>query len=210
MPDRWDCVRENTEWVCKSTVVANTKEAIIILTAKEIGPEDSLAAYESHLKTPRMVPDAQGRPQKSVIKSVVSRKIAQHTWLDGLQLGSEIPSYYTRYLATVKSRLAILVTFSAHQRYFTKYSGDFFKAVNSLRIVANSDLLNPSATSSLELGGSEQIGPGQVPGFGSPLQVPDLDTLPSEPSGAPRNQQLLFLIGIIIAVAGIFIFLKRK
>ena len=35
--------------------------------------------------------------------------INDHPWLDGLHLNSEIPGYYTRYLATIKDQLAILV-----------------------------------------------------------------------------------------------------
>ena len=51
-----------------------------------------------------------------------------------MHLGSEIPNYYTRYLAAVKGRVAVLVTFSAHKKYYTKYSGQFFEAIKTLRV----------------------------------------------------------------------------
>ncbi|MCB0408169.1 MAG: hypothetical protein KDD34_08200, partial [Bdellovibrionales bacterium] len=51
-------------------------------------------------------------------------------------------AYYTRYLATIKDRIAILVTFSAHKAHYTKYSNDFIKAIDSLIVVADKKLLN--------------------------------------------------------------------
>ncbi len=53
-----------------------------------------------------------------------------------MHLGSEIPHYYTRYLATVKGKIAVLVTFSAHKLHYTKYSSEFFRAIKSLRVIA--------------------------------------------------------------------------
>ena len=49
MPDAWKCNLEQTEWVCRSELNKEAKEAIIILTAKEVGPTDSLQLYEGHL-----------------------------------------------------------------------------------------------------------------------------------------------------------------
>ena len=74
-----------------------------------------------------------------------------------MHLGSEVPYYYTRYLATVKVQIAILVTFSAHQRYYTKYSNDFFKAILSLRVNAPNKIgtgLAPMRPGSESLGAS--------------------------------------------------------
>ena len=53
-----------------------------------------------------------------------------------MHLGSEIPHYYTRYLATIKGNISVLVTFSAHKLFYTKYSNEFFRAIKSLRVIA--------------------------------------------------------------------------
>ena len=53
-----------------------------------------------------------------------------------MHLGSEIPHYYTRYLATLKGNIAVLVTFSAHKLFYSKYSSEFFRAIKSLRVLA--------------------------------------------------------------------------
>ncbi|RYZ85297.1 MAG: outer membrane protein assembly factor, partial [Proteobacteria bacterium] len=50
-------------------------------------------------------------------------------------LSSEVQNYFTRYLASIKGRIAVLVTFSAHKQFYTKYSQDFFKAVSTLRVI---------------------------------------------------------------------------
>ena len=45
--------------------------------------------------------------------------------MDGFHKSSEIQNYLTRYLATTKDRIAVLITFSAHTLYYSKYSQDF-------------------------------------------------------------------------------------
>src|SRR5690606_2019872 len=130
-----------TEWVCVSQFSQKSKEAIIILTAKEVGPTDTFQAYTAHLKTARTLPGPRGNPAQSKVYQVTQRQISGHPWVDGMHMGSEVTSYYTRYLATIKDRIAILVTFSAHKAHYTKYSNDFLKAIQSLRVVTSKDLL---------------------------------------------------------------------
>src|SRR5882757_6856334 len=67
LPPNWNCKLEGAEWVCENDYSKKQKEAIIILTAKEVGPSDSLAAYMSHLQTARVLPDSKGAPQKSKV-----------------------------------------------------------------------------------------------------------------------------------------------
>ena len=55
MPDTWRCNLEQTEWVCRSESLKESKEAIIILTAKEVGPTDSFQQYEDRLNSPFQV-----------------------------------------------------------------------------------------------------------------------------------------------------------
>jgi hypothetical protein len=141
LPPNWKCQREHTETVCTSRYGKKSKEAIIILTAKEAGPSDSFANYLNYLKTPKTILTKAGKPNQSKLLHVKDRNIANHKWVDGMHLGSEVTSYYTRYLATIKDRIAILVTFSAHQAHYTKYSKDFIRAIESLRVVATKDLL---------------------------------------------------------------------
>lgn len=200
LPPRWDCTLDKTEWICRSEGNGVNKEAVIILTAKEVGPGDSLAQYESFLKTPKTVSGIDGKALLSQVKQVKQIQIAGLAWVDGMHLGSEVPYYYTRYLATVKARIAILVTFSAHQRYYTKYSNDFFKAIQSLRVIAPSNLLNASGSN----------GGGVI---GAPIGIPqDIGEgeLPAEPTGSSSSKKNALLMAVLLAALGGYIFIKKK
>jgi hypothetical protein len=204
LPDQWNCNIEGTEWVCSSQNKNDAKESIIILTAKEIGPQDSFQIYETYLKTPKPVQLSNGKTVLSQVKNVRTRKINDHPWVDSLHLGSEIPGYYTRYLATIKDKIAILVTLSAHQKFYTKYSTDYFKAVESLRVIASKDLLNQKALAPIKPG-SQNLGVGGVnmPGGDNEVPVPE--------SGSSGKLDIATLGGIFLLVAALtFYFLKKR
>ena len=205
LPTQWNCNLEGTEWVCSSQNRIDSKESIIILTAKEVGPQDSFAAYERYLKTPKQLQSLKNRPVMSQVKSVRQRRINDHQWIDALHLGSEIPGYYTRYLATIKDKLAILVTLSAHQKYYTKYSNDFFKAVESLRVVASKDLFAPRVLAPVRPG-SEGLGGG----VNAPLP-PNVDMAPPPEAESSGTQQPLMVgLGLLILIIAGYLFLKKK
>ena len=66
LPQKWQCKIEGTEWVCSSTFRQQSREAVIILTAKEVGPTDNISAYEAHLKQPRLITSKAGKPTRSI------------------------------------------------------------------------------------------------------------------------------------------------
>ncbi|HEX4923349.1 MAG TPA: hypothetical protein VFV50_04655 [Bdellovibrionales bacterium] len=207
LPNRWECRLEGTEWVCSSLLRDSSREAIIILTAKEAGPSDTLEAYEAHLKTPRVIPATKGKPSRSAFKHLKRRQIGGSQWVDSMHLGSEIPNYYTRYMATVKDRLAILVTFSAHQRHYSKYSQDFHRAIESLNVIASKSLFDvtPTAPTGGLAGGGEIIGP---PGGGI-VDDSGLE-LPPEPTGGGNGMKIIAGALLIIAIGGYFVMKKRS
>ncbi len=207
LPPRWDCSSEGTEWICRSADKQEAREAIIILTAKEVGPTDSLVQYEAFLKQPKTIPGTGAKPFVSQVKDVKTRKIADHDWVDALHLGSEIPTYYTRYLATVKKNVAILVTFSAHTRYYTKYSTDFFNAIQSLKVIniqtvdKNLAPLRP---------GSETLGANISKVMPNDMITDPNGEYPDEDSEPSDTKMKLFLFGIIILAIGGYFFIKQK
>lgn len=203
LPPRWECQVEKTEWICRSDMLSSQKEAMIILTAKEVGPMDDLGQYETYLKTPKSISDTSGKPVMSKVRQVKKTSINGLEWVDGMHLDSEVPFYYTRYLATKKDRIAVLVTFSAHQRFYTKYSNDFFRAVNSLRITASPQLLAGSAGLG-GVGGGGTLGAAQ----GLPSDMED-SSFPVEPEGSAGKEGLLALAVLLLA-SGAYFFLKKK
>jgi hypothetical protein len=209
LPEKWDCTLEQTEWVCRPSSPDLAQQAIILLTAKETGPQDSLGAYQSYLQLPRMIVSRSGQPIQSEVKKVEVRNIANHPWVDGMHLASEVPHYFTRYLATTKDKIAIVVTFSAHKLHYSKFSTDFFRAAESLRVVASNSLLkgpNPSAgmgagdTFGVNTGGAFMGGDSELPAE------------PGAEDGMSMSGETRTLMGIafIVGAIGVYLFIKRR
>lgn len=205
MPDSWKCNLEQTEWVCRSEQTKESKEAIIILTAKEVGPTDSIDLYEQHLNSALPVTNRNGSPGQSQIQYKSKKvQINNQMWIDGLHLGSEVPNYFTRYFATIKDKIAILVTFSAHKMYYSKYSQDFFKSIMSLRVIASKNLLTRPDVGPVRPG-SEIIG--STIGRAMPMDMEQ----PEENSSGKSNSRLTYMaLAALIGALGLYFFFKSK
>ncbi|MGZ3809675.1 MAG: hypothetical protein ACXVCE_16455, partial [Bacteriovorax sp.] len=134
LPTGWDCALEGSEWVCQSDDKDRKKEAIIILAAKYRGEQDSLDQYQAYLKQPKSFNLPGGKTQISEAKSVAIKEINGQRWVDALHLASEVPGFYTRYLATVKDTLGIAVTFSVAKDHYDAYQDIFEKVVATLKV----------------------------------------------------------------------------
>lgn len=208
IPDRWKCVLEQTEWVCRSEDNKESKEAVIILTAKEAdGTTDTFPKYEDHLSKPITVPLRGGGTEFSkVYKKPEYIQIQSQRWLDGFHLGSEVPNYFTRYLATIKESIAVLITFSAHKDEYAKYSSDFTKAIQSLRVIASKSL-----TASGGSGGGAGMRSANDPLFGPGQALLPPEPVPGELPVKQKNKNLLYgLIAILAALVGYIIMKARK
>lgn len=204
MPETWKCNLEQTEWVCRSEQTKESKEAIIILTAKEVGPTDTLPLYEAHLNSPIQVAlRGGGTTESKIVYKAKNVQINDQPWMDSLHLGSEVPNYFTRYVATIKDKIAILVTFSAHKQYYTKYSQDFFKAVMSLRVIASKNLLAKPDLGPIRPGSETLGGP-----IGSAMPA---DMLQEEtPQSKGGNKTMLLGGALLLAALGGLIFMKAR
>lgn len=205
LPPQWKCHLEQTEWICRSQNQQKSREAIIIITAKEEGPSDSLNSYMGHLKTPRLVPNRSGQNSQSKVFHAKEYKINNQRWVDGWHLGSELPPYYTRYLATIKNKIAILVTFSAHKKYYTRYSKDFFNAIKSLRVIASKGLINrPNAGIRR---GTEKIGQPIANLMGEMMPGDLEDGLDASSEG---DSSFIYALAFLLIAIGGYLFYKKK
>ena len=139
IPDNWKCKSFGTDWVCHSVLSKKKKEAMVILTAKEAGVLDNFQQYQNFLNTPRQNIGLNKKPFTSKVLHSKQVFLNNQPWVDGFHKGSEVPAYYTRYLVTVcctnsATKLAILVTYSAHGKHYTKYAAQFLKSIKSLRV----------------------------------------------------------------------------
>ncbi|MBX2988968.1 MAG: hypothetical protein KF802_13850 [Bdellovibrionaceae bacterium] len=208
MPENWKCNLEVTEWVCRAEQGKEAKEAIIILTAKEVGPPDSFALYEQYLNKPiTLQTKVGGSSESKIVYKAKNVSINDQPWVDGLHLGSEVPNYFTRYLATIKDKIAILVTLSAHKNYYTRYSQEFFKTVMSLKVIATKNLGSRPDLGPIRPGSEGLLGPGV--GSGMPADMMDGDLTQDGGSGN-KGKGPLVLIALALAAAGGYLFMKKR
>jgi hypothetical protein len=118
VPEDWECKLEETEYICRpSGDSIESKEVLLILTAKFEGPQDSLMQYRDYLER-----DRDGDGPARVLKPPRIIQLGERQWIDATHEGSEIPNYLTRYLATVEESVAILFTASIYRASIDKYS----------------------------------------------------------------------------------------
>jgi len=134
LPAKWACSLEGAEWVCQNQDEEKRKEAIIVLAAKLKGPQDSLEQYKAYLETPKQYESIQKKPVTSEPKFTTSIDANGHPWIDSLHGDSEIPGYFTRYLATVKEDIGVLITFSVTKDKYDAYLSDIENLLKTLKV----------------------------------------------------------------------------
>ncbi len=212
MLDNWKCNLEQTEWVCRAEDPQEAKEAVIILTAKEKGPTDTFPLYESHMSSPIVTQNkAGGTMTSNIVYKSAQLKVSDQPWLDALHGNSEVQNYLTRYLATIKDQIAILVTFSAHNKYYAKHSVNFANTVKSLRVIASKDLLSRPDLGPLR-GAGETLGAGIGQAMPADLLASE-DGSSQSKKGIFKNKMVLGLIILLLALLlyiGLKIYQKKK
>ena len=134
LPPGWKCILEGSEYVCQSNNADRKKEAIIILAAKKRGPQDDIPQYQAYLKQPKTYNLPGAKTQRSEPKFVETNNVNGQQWVDALHLASEVPGFYTRYLATTKADIGVAVTFSVTKSLYSAYKDMFEKVIQSMRV----------------------------------------------------------------------------
>ncbi len=207
LPPQWQCNLEGAEWVCQSTNDSKKRDAIIVLAAKLKGDQDSLDQYLAYLKAPKIYTSVQGKSVKSEAKYAKNVNLGGQPWIDSLHLESEIPGFYTRYLATVKQDIGVLVTYSINKDKYSSYLNDFENMVKTLKVFRKTGGINAAPA------GANLFNTGQVPGG-----MQDQAVFPgAAPQGGEDNKSAkkddeipIWLIGIVLAAIGFFIWKKRQ
>lgn len=203
LPNGWDCALEGSEWVCQSDNKDRKKEAIIILAAKYRGDQDSLDQYQAYLKAPKSFILPGGKTQISEAKTVTIREINGQRWVDALHLASEVPGFYTRYLATVKDSLGIAVTFSVAKDHYDAYQDIFDKIIATLKVFDQKSNANGNWKPKGQEG--DLIGDGTyIPDQGQNADI----SMQKKGKNSGDNGDTTTIIGIV-AVAAIAFFLIR-
>ncbi|MBC7396246.1 MAG: hypothetical protein H7333_02290 [Bdellovibrionales bacterium] len=214
LPNAWVCLLEGAEWVCQNQQDKDKKkDAIIILAAKIQGDQDTLDQYLAYLKNPKVYNTAQGKQVTSDVRYSNNKTIGDKSWVDALHLESEIPGFYTRYLATVTDGIGVLVTYSVNKNKYQEYAPTFESMVSSLKAFRHEGGLNAAPASS-DLFKNTKV-PAGVTGdtvFGN-IQGADDGKKKRGPGGwaALLNDPMIFYGGIAaIALVVITIIKKRR
>jgi LPXTG-motif cell wall-anchored protein len=206
LPPGWECALEGTEYVCQSDNADRKKESIIILAAKIRGEQDSLDEYMAYLKKPKEFSLPGGKKQISESKSTKITRVNDHQWVDALHLASEVPGFYTRYLATVKEDLGVAVTFSVGKDQYAAYQPIMDKLVSTLRVFRQrkADLANLRGGKSEDANFSDTT-------F-NPNSAMDLQANRTQKRGNSEDDDNsnMLIIGLVLAGAAAFIVAKGK
>jgi LPXTG-motif cell wall-anchored protein len=208
LPPGWECALEGTEYVCQSENADRKKESIIILAAKIRGEQDNLDEYMAYLKKSKEYALPGGKKQISEPKSTSMTRINDHQWVDALHLASEVPGFYTRYLATVKEDLGVAVTFSVGKDQYSAYKPVMDKLASTLRVFRQ----KKAELADLRTGKSEDSNYADtafVPNAAMDLQANKTKSRGAEGSDDSSNLLLLGLAGVV-AVAVIVSKKKNK
>ncbi|MDH4466679.1 MAG: hypothetical protein QE271_01365 [Bacteriovoracaceae bacterium] len=211
LPPSWDCVLEGSEWVCQSGNDNRKKEAIVIFAAKKRGSRDTLDEYQSFLKKQKTFNLPGGKVQNSDAKYSKMVEINGQRWVDALHLASEIPGFYTRYLASVKEDLGVVVTFSVSQDMYNLYQPVFEKMIKSIRVFRQGTGNLPAA----KIAGAG--GRGGEEGLEGSVVVNEDDVInikkPKKESGSSKkvsssDDNFLLILGGVVVV--LFFLAKRR
>jgi hypothetical protein len=201
LPDKWECQLDGTEWVCQSTDEQKKRDAIIVLAAKiKKAGMDELSVYKAHLEKPQTYQSLSGETITSEPRYVKEIDISGKQWIDSLHLQSEIPDFYTRYLATVEADLGILVTFSVRKDKYDEYAPDIENMVKSLRAFRKQGEINAGGGNGANVDSSGVLFPDESGGGGTVKKAP---TKQSEDAG-------MAVLLLLVAAGGIGFFLWKK
>ncbi|MGE3611462.1 MAG: hypothetical protein AB7I27_17855 [Bacteriovoracaceae bacterium] len=205
LPAGWECALEGSEYVCQSENADRKKESIIILAAKIRGEQDNLDEYMAYLKKAKEYNLPGGKKQISEPKNTKLTRINEHQWVDALHLASEVPGFYTRYLATVKEDLGVAVTFSVSKDLYTSYQPIMDKLVSTLRVFRQ----KKAEIADLRSGKAED--PNFADTTFNPNTAMDLQANRTQKRADDGGQDDMMLIIAVVAVAAIvMLILKGK
>lgn len=207
LPGGWECQLEGTEWVCQSSNKDRKKEAIIILAAKLRGQKDDLSEYQNYLKAPKTFVLPGGKTQVSEAKYTKIKEVNGHRWVDSLHMASEVPGFYTRYLATIKEDLGVAVTLSVSKDHYSSYQAIFESIVSSLRVFRDKKIVSPTGYNQVKDG--DIIGEGDFAGQGINIGDLGVNKQGDKSDSGEGGSDMIWLLALAAVGVGVVLKLKK-
>ena len=134
LPPNYNCKSNGGSWTCVSQVASDPK-GIIVITAKKSKVGVNLRWFKNKLSTSK-TSTWNGKKMNSTVLTVEETTLKGHKWILSTHTDGELPNSITKYLASVKNGLSILVSFTAHNQDYPKLANKFNKAISSVKIKA--------------------------------------------------------------------------
>lgn len=214
-PEGWKCELNQGVWICQSSLETDRKESVVLSIATMASEWDSIENYEKYLKEPRNIQDEDGSTITSTVKYARTRNINGVVWVDSLQFNSELPGFWSRYLATVhnsgQTKLAILITYIVSEERYQQLAPAFERMVASLKPNAEFNLNIATKQGDGPLPGSQIIGQVQRNIIADRLNIkkkPE-DKKVETPTGED-NTLLMTGIGAVLVLLVVVLRIRRK
>jgi hypothetical protein len=207
-PEGWRCELSQGVWICQSTLEGERRESVVLSIATMATEWDTTDNYLEYLKKPRTITDDQGKPVESKVTYARKRDINGVIWVDSLQVNSELPGFWSRYVATVHNKLAILITYVVSQEQYNRLAPQFERMVASLRPNAEFDLNIASKQGEAPLPGSAKLGPLQANILRERLKPAAKVEVAEEPGG--DSTMTLVATVVLVGAAGYWFLRRRK
>jgi hypothetical protein len=210
-PEKWTCENAQGTYICQSTQEPDKGEALIMSVATIATEWDTLENYQSYLKNPKTYKDDEGNDITSEVSYVHKRKINGVEWIDSLQYNPELPGFWTRYLATVQNKLAILVTYLVSDDYYRTLAPQFERLVSTLKPNAEFDINASAKPEGISKPGTEKLGREFLQGRLNVRKGPQATEKPKTQVEEAGDGRLFPLLALLAGILGIwFVMNKRK
>jgi hypothetical protein len=158
-PEGWRCELSQGVWICQNTQEPDRRESVVLSIATMATEWDTLDNYLKYLSEPRTLKEESGKTIRSKVTYARKRNINGVQWVDSLQHNSELPGFWSRYVATVQNKLAILITYIVSDEHYSKMAPQFERMVSSLKPRSDFDLNVASKQGDGPIPGSTKLGP---------------------------------------------------
>lgn len=213
-PEGWRCELASGVWVCQSALESDRKEAVVLSIATIATEWDTLENFEEYLKKPKPIQDELGNQIQSTVRYTRRRNVNGFNWIDSLQLNSELPGFWARYLVTVhktaKHRVAILITYVVSEERYSALAPQFERMVQSLKPNAEFDLNIASKQGAGDVPGSQILGPGADTKSILAERLNVKRKKPVEPTEEPSGGFSPVLVILALLFGGGYIWMKKK
>lgn len=146
IPNNWSCSKSTIHHVCKPQT-SKPNPMVLILSGSKAPQTENLANVSQLISSPKTLPNSSGSPTQSKVYYSKPININNIKWFNSLHYASELPNYFTRYLATYKNGYTHIASLSVHKDYFSKNNTELNSILQSItlkpKLVANTQSSNP-------------------------------------------------------------------